>query len=244
MRPVRTAWAAGMSRLHEAPSARWDKHTTIASTLQISQVPRCGRVRSAPHVADVGDRVGHARQHGEHAEHGGEVGHGAVLRLGEAALYDRRHTRTDVTLAPVPPGGRRCALRRSGPRPPSRDGGLLLAHRGRRARAGDRGALRGVPGTVRALGARGAGRSSRRGGPPRDRRARGGQARALRRRRRRRCSTAHWSTCACASTTRTGSTPGCTHCWPGRAGPSAPWDRRTCSRGWLSTGTRCCSTPR
>ena len=44
MRLVRIAWAAAMSRLQEAPSARWEKHTTIASMLQISHVPRCGRV--------------------------------------------------------------------------------------------------------------------------------------------------------------------------------------------------------
>ena len=43
-KPVSTAWAPAITRLHEAPSARWDMHTTTASTPQISQVPRCGRV--------------------------------------------------------------------------------------------------------------------------------------------------------------------------------------------------------
>jgi hypothetical protein len=41
---VKTAWAAAMTTLQDAPSARCDKHATIASTLQMSQVPRCGRV--------------------------------------------------------------------------------------------------------------------------------------------------------------------------------------------------------
>jgi hypothetical protein len=41
---VRTACAAAMIRLHDAPSARCDRHTTIARTLQMSQVPRWGRV--------------------------------------------------------------------------------------------------------------------------------------------------------------------------------------------------------
>ena len=44
MRLVSIAWAPPMMRLHDAPSARWDTQTTIASTAQISQVPRCGRV--------------------------------------------------------------------------------------------------------------------------------------------------------------------------------------------------------
>ena len=33
-----------MTRLHVAPSARCERHTTIAETLQMTQVPRCGRV--------------------------------------------------------------------------------------------------------------------------------------------------------------------------------------------------------
>ena len=39
-----TACVAAMTRLHDAPSARWDRQTTTASTPQISHVPRCGRV--------------------------------------------------------------------------------------------------------------------------------------------------------------------------------------------------------
>ena len=42
--PVRTACTVAMIRLHDAPSARCDRHTTIARTLQMSQVPRWGRV--------------------------------------------------------------------------------------------------------------------------------------------------------------------------------------------------------
>ena len=44
MKPVSTAWVPAMTRLHEAPSARWDTHTTIASIPQMNHVPRCGRV--------------------------------------------------------------------------------------------------------------------------------------------------------------------------------------------------------
>ena len=40
----------------DAPSARWDRHTTIAARPQISHVPRCGR-RRAPD--DVAGRRGH-----------------------------------------------------------------------------------------------------------------------------------------------------------------------------------------
>ena len=36
--------AAVATRLQEAPSAYCDRHTTTASTPQISHVPRCGRV--------------------------------------------------------------------------------------------------------------------------------------------------------------------------------------------------------
>ncbi len=32
------------ARLQDAPSARWDSHTTTPSTPQMSQVPRCGEV--------------------------------------------------------------------------------------------------------------------------------------------------------------------------------------------------------
>ena len=32
MKLVSTAWVPAMTRLHEAPSARWDTHTTIASS--------------------------------------------------------------------------------------------------------------------------------------------------------------------------------------------------------------------
>jgi hypothetical protein len=45
MRPVSVACVPAMSRLHDAPSARWEKETTIASTPHTSHVPRCGRVR-------------------------------------------------------------------------------------------------------------------------------------------------------------------------------------------------------
>ena len=41
---VSTTWARVIGRLQVAPSARWDQNTTTASMLQISQVPRCGRV--------------------------------------------------------------------------------------------------------------------------------------------------------------------------------------------------------
>ncbi len=41
---VRTACVVAITRLQVAPSARWEKHTVQASTLQISHVPRCGRV--------------------------------------------------------------------------------------------------------------------------------------------------------------------------------------------------------
>jgi hypothetical protein len=41
---VITAWVPAMTRLHEAPSARCDTHTTIASIPQMNHVPRCGRV--------------------------------------------------------------------------------------------------------------------------------------------------------------------------------------------------------
>ena len=44
MRLVSTAWVPAMTRLHEAPSARCDTHTTIASMPQMNHVPRCGRV--------------------------------------------------------------------------------------------------------------------------------------------------------------------------------------------------------
>ena len=44
VRLVRMACAPTMSRLQVAPSARCDRQTTIASVLQISHVPRCGRV--------------------------------------------------------------------------------------------------------------------------------------------------------------------------------------------------------
>jgi hypothetical protein len=41
---VTTAWTLAMIRLHVAPSAYCDSVTTPASTLQISHVPRWGRV--------------------------------------------------------------------------------------------------------------------------------------------------------------------------------------------------------
>ena len=44
MKVVSTAWVPAMTRLQEAPSARWDTHTTMASTPQMNHVPRCGRV--------------------------------------------------------------------------------------------------------------------------------------------------------------------------------------------------------
>ena len=40
MRLVRIAWAAAMIRLHDAPSARCERQTTIAKLPQISHVPR------------------------------------------------------------------------------------------------------------------------------------------------------------------------------------------------------------
>ena len=44
MKLVSTACVPAMTRLHEAPSARCDTHTTIASSPQMNHVPRCGRV--------------------------------------------------------------------------------------------------------------------------------------------------------------------------------------------------------
>jgi hypothetical protein len=44
MSTVSTPSAATMTRLHDAPSARCDSTTTTASMLQMSHVPRCGRV--------------------------------------------------------------------------------------------------------------------------------------------------------------------------------------------------------
>ena len=41
---VITAWVPAMTRLHEAPSARWDTHTTMARIPQMNHVQRCGRV--------------------------------------------------------------------------------------------------------------------------------------------------------------------------------------------------------
>ena len=41
---VNTACVPAMTRLHEAPAARCDRHATIVRAAQISQVPRCGRV--------------------------------------------------------------------------------------------------------------------------------------------------------------------------------------------------------
>ena len=75
MRLVRAAWAATMIRLQDAPSARWDDETTIASTPQISQVPRCGRVLPRSGVADVGNGVGDADTPASTPEHGDEVAH-------------------------------------------------------------------------------------------------------------------------------------------------------------------------
>jgi hypothetical protein len=39
IRLVRTAWLAARMRLHDAPSALWERHTTTARTPQISHVP-------------------------------------------------------------------------------------------------------------------------------------------------------------------------------------------------------------
>jgi hypothetical protein len=44
MTVVSSAWTAAMMRLQDAPSAYCEKHTTTASTPQISHVPRWGRV--------------------------------------------------------------------------------------------------------------------------------------------------------------------------------------------------------
>jgi hypothetical protein len=44
MRLVSTACAPAMARLQDAPSDRCERQTTMASTPQISHVPRCGRV--------------------------------------------------------------------------------------------------------------------------------------------------------------------------------------------------------
>ena len=81
-----------MIRLHDAPSACCDRHTTIASTPQMSHVPRCGRRRAAQRVAHVGDRVGDADQAREDAEHRASSIIGAAWRHAPdtyAAVSDR-----------------------------------------------------------------------------------------------------------------------------------------------------------
>src|SRR5690242_1589953 len=68
---VRTACAAAMIRLHDAPSARCDRHTTIARTLQMSQVPRWPGA-ATNRVADIRDGVRDAYHAGQQAQNGCE----------------------------------------------------------------------------------------------------------------------------------------------------------------------------
>src|SRR6202042_1315770 len=72
---VRTACAAAMIRFHDAPSARCDRHTTIARTLQMSQVPRWGRVVRRTVSRTYGIVSAMPRHAGQQAENGCGVGH-------------------------------------------------------------------------------------------------------------------------------------------------------------------------
>src|SRR5438128_895277 len=74
---VRTTCAAAMIRLHDAPSARCDRHTTIHDRQDVPDEPGPAVRPSAAanRVADIRDRVRDAHHAGEQAEDGCNVDH-------------------------------------------------------------------------------------------------------------------------------------------------------------------------